>query len=75
MKKFIPSVNVLLKGIFCRWFGHDLRFVREIKKGVVEKRCKRCGKLWAFGYGKRVEVTEEVKKLHDEILIREYLNG
>lgn len=41
---------------------------------MVEKRCRRCGKLYAFGFGKSVEVTPEIRKKHDEIMIKEYFN-
>lgn len=69
------KIKQLLNKYICLWFGHDFIFVRQIRKGVVEKRCKRCNKLLAFGFGKSVVVTKEIRKLHDELLIQEYFNG
>ena len=74
IKTVILSVSSLLRALFCKCFGHNMVFHREVRRGVVEKRCKRCGKVYAYGFGKKVEVTKEIRELHNDIIMEEYFN-
>ena len=65
----------MIKQFLCKIFDHKWYLVRHVTKGVVEKKCYRCGEYRAFGYGKSVIMNDELRKVHDKLITRDYFNG